>query len=108
MDFHFTTFSNVRSTILTHGYYDVQMQFVIYNEIKEKFGDHLWLDVVSKCDLLQESPVRFATDNGDDTDLNLERYRKFGPDGAIHVSVKNEVGLMEVIFIIIFYSPLWS
>ncbi|KAK9911650.1 hypothetical protein M0R45_035546 [Rubus argutus] len=23
-------------------------QFVIYNEIKEKFGDHLWLDVVSK------------------------------------------------------------
>ncbi|XP_024192180.1 nucleolar GTP-binding protein 1 isoform X1 [Rosa chinensis] len=71
-------------------------QFVIYNEIKEKFGDHLWLDVVSKCDLLQESPVLFATDNGDDNDLDLARYRKLGPEGALHVSVKNEVGLPEL------------
>ncbi|XP_061997713.1 nucleolar GTP-binding protein 1 isoform X2 [Rosa rugosa] len=71
-------------------------QFVIYNEIKEKFGDHLWLDVVSKCDLLQESPVLFATDNDDDNDLDLARYRKLGPEGALHVSVKNEVGLPEL------------
>lgn len=76
------------------------MQFVIYNEIKEKFGDHLWLDVVSKCDLLQESPVIFATDNDDDNDLSLERYLKLGPEGALHVSVKSEVGLPEVIFTI--------
>ncbi|KAL6130494.1 hypothetical protein ACLB2K_068873 [Fragaria x ananassa] len=71
-------------------------QFVIYNEIKEKFGDHLWLDVVSKCDLLQESPVIFATDNDDDNDLSLERYLKLGPEGALHVSVKNEIGLPEL------------
>ncbi|RXH93257.1 hypothetical protein DVH24_013833 [Malus domestica] len=71
-------------------------QFVIYKEIKERFGEHLWLDVVSKCDLLQKSPVLFATDNGDDSDLKLERYRKLGPDGAIHVSVMNEVGLAEL------------
>ncbi|KAL2514075.1 P-loop containing nucleoside triphosphate hydrolase superfamily protein [Forsythia ovata] len=38
-------------------------QFVIYKEIRERFPDHLWLDVVSKCDLLQESPVVFITDN---------------------------------------------
>ncbi|KAM1027547.1 hypothetical protein ACFX2G_041179 [Malus domestica] len=71
-------------------------QFVIYKEIKERFGEHLWLDVVSKCDLLQKSPVLFATDNGDDSDLKLERYRMLGPDGAIHVSVMNEVGLAEL------------
>ncbi|KAB2626932.1 nucleolar GTP-binding protein 1-like [Pyrus ussuriensis x Pyrus communis] len=71
-------------------------QFVIYKEIKERFGEHLWLDVVSKCDLLQKSPVLFATDNGYDSDLKLERYRKLGPDGAIHVSVTNEVGLTEL------------
>lgn len=71
------------------------MQFVIYKEIKERFCDHLWLDVVSKCDLLQESPVVYITDL-DDNDLELEKYRKYGPDGAIHVSVKSEIGLNEV------------
>ncbi|ONI22212.1 hypothetical protein PRUPE_2G114600 [Prunus persica] len=71
-------------------------QFVIYKEIKERFSEHLWLDVVSKCDLLQKSPVLFATDKGDDSDLELERYRKLGPDGALHVSVTNEVGLTEL------------
>ncbi|CAB4269373.1 unnamed protein product [Prunus armeniaca] len=71
-------------------------QFVIYKEIKERFSEHLWLDVVSKCDLLQKSPVLFATDKGDDSNLELERYRKLGPDGALHVSVTNEVGLTEL------------
>ncbi|XP_021831850.1 nucleolar GTP-binding protein 1 isoform X2 [Prunus avium] len=71
-------------------------QFVIYKEIKERFSEHLWLDVVSKCDLLQKSPVLFATDKGDDSDLELERYRKLGPDGVLHVSVTNEVGLTEL------------
>ncbi|KAL6289705.1 hypothetical protein ACE6H2_007215 [Prunus campanulata] len=71
-------------------------QFVIYKEIKERFSEHLWLDVVSKCDLLQKSPVLFATDKGDDSDLELERYRKLGLDGALHVSVTNEVGLTEL------------
>lgn len=71
------------------------MQFVIYKGIKERFCDHLWLDVVSKCDLLQESPVVYATDV-DDNDLELEKYRKWGPDGAIHVSVKSKIGLYKV------------
>ncbi|GMN55447.1 hypothetical protein TIFTF001_024568 [Ficus carica] len=71
-------------------------QFIIYKEIKERFPDHLWLDVVSKCDLLQESPVLFITEDADDNDLKLSKYRKLGPDGALHVSVKNEVGLNEL------------
>lgn len=74
------------------------MQFIIYKEIKERFPDHLWLDVVSKCDLLQESPVLFITEDANDSDLKLSKYRKLGPDGALHVSVKNEVGLNEVSF----------
>jgi nucleolar GTP-binding protein len=47
-------------------------QLVVYNEIK-KFDDHPWLDIVSKCDLLQESLVLSATDDVDNTDLNLAR-----------------------------------
>ncbi|EXB70708.1 Nucleolar GTP-binding protein 1 [Morus notabilis] len=71
-------------------------QFIIYKEIKERFSDHLWLDVVSKCDLLQDSPVLFITEDADDNDVELLKYRKSGPDGALHVSVKNEVGLSEL------------
>ncbi|CAN0900427.1 GTP-binding protein 4 [Linum grandiflorum] len=74
-------------------------QFVIYKEIKERFRDHLWLDVVSKCDLLQGSPVLYITDDVDDgvaTDPEMESYRKRGPAGAIHVSVKTEEGLNEL------------
>lgn len=71
-------------------------QFVIYKEIKERFSNHLWLDVVSKCDLLQESPVVYVTDDSDAHDLELTRYRKVGPDGAIHVSVNSEAGLNEL------------
>lgn len=71
-------------------------QFVIYKEIKERFGDHLWLDVVSKCDLLQNSPVVFITENYNPDHVELARYRKLGPDGAIHVSIKSEAGLSEL------------
>ncbi|KAI8545543.1 hypothetical protein RHMOL_Rhmol07G0047900 [Rhododendron molle] len=71
-------------------------QFVIYKEIKERFSDHLWLDAVSKCDLLHESPVLYVTEDSDADHLELARYRKVGPDGAIHVSVNSETGLNEV------------
>ncbi|KAF7137805.1 hypothetical protein RHSIM_Rhsim07G0039900 [Rhododendron simsii] len=71
-------------------------QFVIYKEIKERFSNHLWLDAVSKCDLLQESPVLYVTEDSDADHLELARYRKMGPDGAIHVSVNSETGLNEV------------
>lgn len=76
------------------------MQFIIYKEIKERFSEHLWLDVVSKCDLLTESPVVFVTDDGDDN-VELANYRKNGPNGALHVSVMTEAGLDEVNFLFI-------
>lgn len=72
------------------------MQFTIYKEIKERFSDHIWLDVVSKCDLLQTSPVAYATEDEDSEHLEMASYRKMGPDGAIRVSVMNEEGLNEV------------
>ncbi|XP_022980283.1 nucleolar GTP-binding protein 1 isoform X2 [Cucurbita maxima] len=71
-------------------------QLAIYKEMKERYGNHLWLNVVSKCDLLKESPVIFSTESYDHDDIELERYRRFGPDGALLVSVKNDVGLIEL------------
>lgn len=75
----------------------LSVQFIIYKEMKERFSNHLWLDVLSKCDLLQESPVVFVTEDVNSDDCELAKYRKKGPDGALHVSVKSEVGLDEVI-----------
>ncbi|XLT48122.1 hypothetical protein HN873_040726 [Arachis hypogaea] len=71
-------------------------QFSIYKEIKERFSGHLWLDVVSKFDLLKPSPVVYATEKPSPTEFELEKYRKSGPDGAIHVSVKTQQGLNEL------------
>ncbi|XP_020277050.1 nucleolar GTP-binding protein 1 [Asparagus officinalis] len=64
-------------------------QFITYKEIKERFLGHLWVDVVSKCDLLQDPLSSFTADD-------LERYKNLGPDGAIRVSVKSEVGISEL------------
>lgn len=66
--------------------------------MREKFTEHLWLDVVSKSDLLKATPVVYATDDANPEQLELMKYRKSGPDGAIHVSVKTEQGLFEVKF----------
>ncbi|CAA2981447.1 nucleolar GTP-binding protein 1 [Olea europaea var. sylvestris] len=71
-------------------------QFVIYKEIRERFPYHLWLDVVSKCDLLQESPVVYIMEDGNVDHLELARYREVGPDGALHVSIKSEVSIDEL------------
>ncbi|KAJ9188584.1 hypothetical protein P3X46_003927 [Hevea brasiliensis] len=71
-------------------------QFEIYKEIKERFNDHLWLDVVSKCDLLQESPVVFIAEDSNGSNLEMARYHKMGPNGAIHVSVTSGEGLNEL------------
>lgn len=68
------------------------LQLIIYKEIRERFKDHLWLDVVSKCDLLQSSPTILV----EDEDVEVKRYRKSGPEGAIHVSVKSEIGIIQV------------
>jgi len=40
--------------------------------------------------------VVYATDEPHPSQLDLENYRKSGPDGAINVSVKTEEGLPEV------------
>lgn len=71
-------------------------QYSIYKEIKERFDGHLWLDVVSKADLLRTSPVIYATEDRDLTQHELEKYRKSGPDGAINVSVTTEEGIHEL------------
>ncbi|KAG6386667.1 hypothetical protein SASPL_151836 [Salvia splendens] len=71
-------------------------QFTIYNEIKERFANHLWLDVVSKSDLLTDSPVVFITEDSNTDSLDLAKYRRMGPDGSLHVSVKTEVGISEL------------
>ncbi|KAK7339250.1 hypothetical protein VNO77_19906 [Canavalia gladiata] len=71
-------------------------QFSIYKEIRERFTGHLWLDVVSKSDLLKTSPVVYATEEPYPTQLELEKYRKSGPEGAINVSVKTQDGLNEL------------
>lgn len=72
------------------------MQFLIYKEIKERFSTHLWIDVVSKCDLLQESPVFYITEDAEADHSELLKYRTMGPEGALRVSVKSEVGINEV------------
>lgn len=64
-------------------------QFVIYKEVKERFNGHLWLDAVSKCDLL---PAHNKTTQ----ESELDYYRRFGPTGAMHVSIKNGQGLGEL------------
>lgn len=71
-------------------------QFTIYKEIKERFGDHLWIDVVSKTDLLTDSPVFFITEDSNADSLELANYRRMGPDGAMHVSVMTKVGIDKV------------
>jgi nucleolar GTP-binding protein len=81
------------------------MQFSIYKEIREKFPEHLWLDVVSKADLLKSSsPVIYATEDRDLTQHELEKYLTSGPDGAINVSVTTQKGILEVRKISITFS----
>lgn len=72
------------------------VQFRIYKEIKERFKDYLWIDVVSKCDLLEGSPVIYAKEDRSGDEAEIIKYRETGPDESIHVSVKTEQGLNEV------------
>ncbi|KAF8712961.1 hypothetical protein HU200_028749 [Digitaria exilis] len=67
-------------------------QYITYKHIKERFGDRLWIDVISKCDLLgKKAPISF-----DDADEEVAQYRRFGPEGALRVSVQSEIGVKEV------------
>jgi len=75
------------------------MQFITYTELRERFNGHLWLDVVSKCDLLHEPPSVLRTEDSTIDHPDLARYCLRGPQGAIHVSVKSGIGLDEVMLI---------
>ncbi|KAM3317157.1 hypothetical protein ACQJBY_035033 [Aegilops geniculata] len=72
-------------------------QYITYKHIKERFGDRLWIDVVSKCDLLDRAtPSRFDDAADDGVDDELRRYREFGPEDAIRVSVQSQIGTQEL------------
>ncbi|KAH9619033.1 hypothetical protein KSS87_014648, partial [Heliosperma pusillum] len=71
-------------------------QFVTYSEVRERFRNHLWLDVVSKGDLLNDKPSVFVTEDLSTETPELARYRMIGPHGAIRVSVKTKLGLDEL------------
>uniref|UniRef100_A0A453MXS0 OBG-type G domain-containing protein n=1 Tax=Aegilops tauschii subsp. strangulata TaxID=200361 RepID=A0A453MXS0_AEGTS len=72
-------------------------QYITYKHIKERFGDRLWIDVVSKCDLLDRAtPSRFDDAADDGVDDELRRYREFGPEDAIRVSVQSQIGTREL------------
>ncbi|KAL8129068.1 hypothetical protein V2J09_018223 [Rumex salicifolius] len=71
-------------------------QFVTYKEIRERFSDHLWLDVVSKCDLLEDSSAVSIPEGYDVRHSDLMRYLKLGPEGSIYVSVKSSKGLNQL------------
>jgi hypothetical protein len=67
-------------------------QYITYKHIKDRFGDRLWLDVISKCDLLgKKEPISFH-----DADEDVARYRRLGPEGALQVSVQTEIGVKQV------------
>lgn len=68
------------------------LQYITYKHIKERFGDRLWLDVISKSDLLDKK----TSSELDGADDEVGRYRRFGPEGAIRVSVQGQVGIKEV------------
>jgi nucleolar GTP-binding protein len=68
------------------------LQYITYKHIKERFGDRLWLDVISKSDLLDKK----TSSEFDDADDEVGRYRRFGPECAIRVSVQGQVGVKEL------------
>eukprot|EP00250_Pteridium_aquilinum_P016849 c23323_g1_i1 orf=758-2104(-) len=67
-------------------------QLLLYKEIKEKFHERPWLDVVSKADLLPQSSST-STDFPSDS---LDFYKVFGPEGSLHVSVQTGMGVDEL------------
>ena len=74
--------------------HNVILQYITYKHIKERFGDRLWIDVISKCDLLgKKAPI-----SSDDADEEVAQYRRFGPEGALQVSVQSEIGVKEVCY----------
>eukprot|EP00899_Mesostigma_viride_P003617 jgi/Mesvir1/13256/Mv12235-RA.1 len=92
----------------------IDQQYLIYRELRQRFGHRSWIDVLSKCDLPAEPipaallPAAAATRDGDSADEDetpamdeaarqeaLERAvtARQGPPGAIPVSLVQETGL---------------
>ncbi|MCO5601589.1 hypothetical protein L7F22_055712 [Adiantum nelumboides] len=67
-------------------------KLLLYKEIKEKFHQRPWLDIVSKADLLLHSSSSSTEMHVD----SLEFYKAFGPEGALHVSVQTGLGIDEL------------
>lgn len=67
-------------------------QFKLYKEIKGRFPDRPWLDVVSKADLLPQLSGNDAVLPSDVEEI----YKISGPNGALHVSVQNNEGVDEL------------
>eukprot|EP01018_Ginkgo_biloba_P025939 Gb_02848 [translate_table: standard] len=68
----------------------VSDQFFIYKEMRQRFGHQLWVDVISKADLLSNS-------HRDSTIWNEEEnYKASGPEGALRVSIKSNQGVEEL------------
>lgn len=70
----------------------VSDQLLLYKELKEKYHERPWVDVVSKADLLPQNSCTF-------TDLlsdSLEFYKVFGPAGSLHVSVQTGMGIKQL------------
>lgn len=70
----------------------VSDQLLLYKEIKDRFQDRPWLDVVSKADLLpQNSGSKDALPSDSE-----EFYKLFGPEGSMHVSVQTGLGVEQL------------
>ncbi|MCO5561979.1 hypothetical protein L7F22_015605 [Adiantum nelumboides] len=67
-------------------------ELLLYKEIKKKFQQRPWLDVVSKADLLLHSSCSSTEMHVD----SLEFYKVFGPEGALHVSIQTGLGIDEL------------
>ena len=68
-----------------------EFQFALYKDIKERFAERPWVDVISKADLLPPPPPTAELPT-DDSDM----YKISGPRGALKVSVQTGENLDKV------------
>ncbi|WVZ94975.1 hypothetical protein U9M48_040795 [Paspalum notatum var. saurae] len=69
----------------------VSDQYITYKHIKERFGDRLWIDVISKCDLLgKKEPLSF-----EDADEEVAHYRRFGPEEKVHQLLTSQMSRIK-------------
>lgn len=80
-----------------------EYQFALYKDIKERFAERPWVDVISKADLLPPPPPTAELPT-DDSDM----YKISGPRGALKVSVQTGQNLDKVgIILTLIYFQAW-